>query len=477
MPIPRFRLFSLFFPAVVFAALLILQSDWIAYALRWGWNPDGSTTLQVSRVIEAFCWIGFGFLLIRACQVFIWHGILPVAGITVPGILVTFAGLITWVLIVGIIIGKVYEQSMAALLTTSTVVIGVIGIALQKLIADFFSGIVLGLETPYALGDWLQIEPNGMTGRVVEFNWRSTRILTLERTTIVVPNSHLVGNPFRNLSTPEKHFRDELRIPLAFEVTCYQAQRILLSAANQVDEIASLPRKPSVSIAEYDERGVIWQLFYWIPDRGRRNKLRYAVHQNILRNLHFAGLQIAMPVRESLRTPIAEYLDAGVYQLLKQSKLFADLRDEELRTLASGASERVYYAGEPMLKQGNPGSSLFIVNEGLLAVRINDGKGGYTQVARINPGEFFGELSLLTGEPRGATVVPITDCRITEIGKEVMQEIITKRPEMAEMLSRILAERQAVNEQQLGLRASGQAAGTDGLARQLLGRISAFFNL
>jgi small-conductance mechanosensitive channel/CRP-like cAMP-binding protein len=475
---PRFRLTSLFFPSVIFAALLIVQSDWIAYAFWLGWKPDAAASLHISRLLEAFCWIGFGFLFTRACRVFFWHGILSVAGIHVPGMLLTFAAVINGLVIVGIIIAKVYDQSMTALLTTSTVLIGVAGIALQKLISDFFSGMVLGLETPYALGDWLQVEPGGMTGKVVEFNWRSTRILTQERTTIVIPNSHLVGNPFRNISNPEKYFRDELRIPLAFEVTSYQAQRILLSAANQVDDIAAAPRKPSVSILEYDERGVIWQLFYWIPDRARRNRLRFAVHQNILRNLHFAGLQIAMPVRESQRAPVTDPLHSGVFQLLKQSKLFGDLHNDELEILASGATERIYYADEPMLNQGNPGSSLFIVNEGILAVRIADGKGGESQVARILPGEFFGELSLLTGAPRGATVVPITDCRVTEIGKDVMKQILSKRLELAEMLSRILAERQAVNEQQLGSQDGAQrGASTDGIARQFLGKISAFFNL
>jgi small-conductance mechanosensitive channel/CRP-like cAMP-binding protein len=472
----RFRIASLFLPVLVFLLLLNLRAEWQVYAAWLGLRVDAAVVPHLAQLMEAACWVGFGYLFNRVARVFFWHGVLPLAGVKVPGMLVTFTAVIAWVLIAGIIIAKVYGQSMAALLTTSTVVIGVAGIALQKLIADFFSGIVLGLETPYALGDWLQVDPGQMTGRVVEFNWRSTRILTQERTTIVIPNSHLVGNPFKNISRPDPYFRDEIRIPLAFEVTCYQAQRILLSAANQVDEIANLPRKPSVSIAEYDERGVIWQLFYWIPDRGRRNKLRYVVHQNVLRNLHFAGLQIAMPVREPPRATMIDPRESGVFQLLKQSKLFADLHDEELDILAGGATERIYYANEPMITQGNPGSSLFIVNEGLLAVNIADAKGTSLQVARIHPGEFFGELSLLTGAPRGATVVPVTDCRITEIGKDVMQMILTQRPELAKTLSEILAERQALNEQQLG-KGDGREGSTEGMARQLLGRISAFFNL
>lgn len=465
-------------PLTLFLAVYAIRAGWPTNAAVFGITPSPIAEENGSKLLTALCWGAFGFLFNRTCHLLLWRGLLARAGINVPGMLVTLVEVLVWLLTIAVVITGVYGQSMTALLATSTVLIGVAGFALQRLIADFFSGIVLGIEHPYTLGDWLQIESGATVGQVVEFNWRSTRILTTDSITVVVPNSHLVTFPFRNISRPHAYFRDEIRIPLAFEVTTYQGQRILLSAVNQIDEIASLPVKASVSILEYDSRGVVWQLLYWVPDRGRLTAFRYMVHQNILRNLHYAGLRVAVPMEESRAPPLVTDATGGIIRMLRQSKLFADLQPEEAKHLATGAMQRIYNAREPILKQGNPGSSLFILNEGLLGVWISGADGVDQHLAQIHPGEFFGELSLLTGAPRGATVIPVTDCLITEIGKDVMSELFTARPELAEIMSRVLAERQASNARNLVVsNGNAESDAHEGLARQLLGQIKAFFNL
>ena len=201
------------------------------------------------------------------------------------------------------------------------------------------------------------------------------------------------------------------------------------------------------------------------------------MHQNILRNLHHAGIEIPVAAQEIrlTRPAPAEDTEGSLVRLLRQSALFADLTADETAELAKAATQHLCHAGEPILKQGNPGSSLFILNEGLLGVWISGAAGGETQVARIQPGEFFGELSLLTGEPRGATVIPVTDCLVTEIGKEAMSTLLQARPELAEILSRALAGRQAANQRSMA--GTEPATEREGMARQLLGRIRAFFNL
>jgi small-conductance mechanosensitive channel/CRP-like cAMP-binding protein len=468
-------------PFLLFLALFAVRADWPANFIWLGLTPNSTAIDQGGKLLSTLCGITFVILFNRALDLFLWRGLLLRAGIKVPGMLVTLADVVVWMVAFAAVATTVYGQPVTALLATSTVMIGVIGFALQKLIADFFSGIVLGLETPYALGDWLQVEPDGFVGKVVEFNWRSTRIESTESVTMVVPNNHLVSNPFQNLSRPHSYFRDEIRIPLGYEITTHQGQRILLGAVNQIDEIVRLPCKPSISIAEYDHRGVVWQLQYWVPSYDRKTAIRYMVHQNILRNLHYAGVSIAVPTSEiEIRRAPPDDRDAsgGIIRLLRQSELFAELQPEEIKRLAAGAMQRIYHTNEPILRQGDPGSSLFILNEGLLAVWVAGANGVDQQVARIHSGEFFGEHSLLTGAVRGATVVPITDCLITEIGKDVMSELLSARPELADNMSHVLADRQAANARQLVLAdGSPDVVATEGIARQILGQIKAFFNL
>jgi small-conductance mechanosensitive channel/CRP-like cAMP-binding protein len=470
---------TLVLPLILFVILFAVRAYWPTNVIELGVVLNQVAVDQGGKLLTTLCWIAFGFLFNRTCFLLIWRGLFVRAGINVPGMLVTLAEIVIWLTTFAVVITGVYGQSVTALLATSTVLIGVAGFAVQKLIADFFSGIVLGIENPYALGDWLEVEPGDMVGKVVEFNWRSTRIETPESIIVVVPNSHLVSNVFKNISRPHSYFRDVIEIPLGFEVTTHQGQRILLSAVNQIDEIASLPVKPSVTISKYDNRGVVWLLQYWVPDRGRLSKFRFMVHQNILRNLHYAGLSIAMPIKEMRRAAtVDDDVTSSIVRLLHQSELFSGLQPEETRHLATGAMQRLYYANEPILKQGRPGSSLFILNEGLLAVWVSAENGVEQQVARIHPGEFFGELSLLTGATRGATVIPITDCLITEIGKDVMSELLSLRPELADVMSRVLAERQSANARNLVLAEGSNVVATkEGIARQILGQVKLFFNL
>ena len=468
---------ALTLPVLLFVALLSVRSGWPRTITELGFVPTARVAEQGALLLGALCWAAFAFLFNRLCSLVLWRGVLPRAGVQVPSMLVTLAEILVWLATLAIIIAGVYGQSVTALLATSTVMIGVAGFALQKMIADFFAGIALSIERPYAIGDWLQLDTGGPMGKVVEFGWRSTTIVTPEDLTIVVPNGRLAERAFTNYSRPHRYFRDKIRVTLPYSVTAHQGQRILLGAANQIDEVANLPLKPVVTIDEYDTRGVVWVLIYAVPDRNRLIPLRFLVHQNILRNLHHAGIEIPVAAQEIrlTRPAPAEDTEGSLVRLLRQSALFADLTADETAELAKAATQHLCHAGEPILKQGNPGSSLFILNEGLLGVWISGAAGGETQVARIQPGEFFGELSLLTGEPRGATVIPVTDCLVTEIGKEAMSTLLQARPELAEILSRALAGRQAANQRSMA--GTEPATEREGMARQLLGRIRAFFNL
>lgn len=467
-------------PVLLLMALVALRAGWPDNVRELGFAPGPTAIEQGGLLLSALGWITFGFLFNRSCHLLLWRGLLARSGVQVPAMLITLAEVVLWLAVLAMILGSVYGYSVTAVLATSTVLIGVAGFAVQRLLADFFAGIALGMERPYAIGDWLQVDAGGPVGRVVDFSWRSTRMTTPEDITVVVPNSHLASKAFLNFSRPHSYFRDKIRITLPFEVTTHQGQRILLGAVNQIDEIASLPGKPSVTIEEYDSRGVVWLLIYMVPDRGRLMRLRFMVHQNILRNLHYAGVQIPVQTHEVRvrRSPAAGDVSGGIVRLLRQSALFADLRPEETEELARSAMQGLYYAPEPILRQGNPGTSLFILNEGLLGVWMADAQGIEKQVAQIQPGEFFGELSLLTGEPRGATVIPVTDCLITEIGKDAMSKLLEARPALADVLSRALARRQESNQRSMAVSgAAPDEAAQAGLARQLLGRIRSFFNL
>jgi CRP-like cAMP-binding protein len=120
---------------------------------------------------------------------------------------------------------------------------------------------------------------------------------------------------------------------------------------------------------------------------------------------------------------------------------------------------------------------MFILVEGLVYVFADvAGDGQEMKVAQIVPGQFFGEMSLLTGEARSATITAASDAVAYEIGKDAMAKLLQRRPELAEVLSRIVAERKLRNEEALAeaTREEKEEHRTS-VAGQILGRMRDFF--
>lgn len=464
------------FPLLLLTVMVVVRLRWEDQAWASQWDAGILESVETGLAIGQ--WIATGWMINRIVATLVWPLVARRNGGTpVPKMLTDLVSVLVWLGLAALLSSMVFHQSLTALLATSTVALGVVGFALRELISDFFAGIALSVERPFSIGDWIEVD--NIAGRVVDMNWRAVRLSTTDDVAIIVPNGNIAAETFRNYSRPNNWFRDEIRLALPFDVTTHQGQRILLSAVTQIPELAAHHRKPSVSIDGYDDRGILWRLLYWAPDFERLSSLRFAVHSNILRNLHMSGLRLPVPIEEIrvMRSPLGSEL-GSIERMLRTSPVFSALNDEELSRLAQSASQRIATMGKPILHQGEPGSSLFLLNEGLLCVSVETATGEQTQVGQIAPGHIFGEMSLLTGAPRGATVVPALDSLITEIGKDSMAELLAHRPQLAESLSRILTERQGQTAARMAAETNDVEHSDDqGATRLMLGRIRSFFNM
>ena len=222
-------------------------------------------------------------------------------------------------------------------------------------------------------------------------------------------------------------------------------------------------------IARYTENGIVWQVRFWVPDYQQMSRLRYEVQKAISRNMHYAGLSI--PAEQVQVSEPATSEDA-TFDLLRRIDLFDSLIDSELEQLQQAMSESLALKKTEVVVEGDEGDSLFIFKEGLLEVSINGENGAYT-VAHLLPGSFFGEMSLLTGDPRGATVTAQVDSLVLEVSKAIFEPIIKARPEIAEVLSRTIEFRNQQNETENNRQPQSEASGD----RPLLARIRDFFSL
>jgi small-conductance mechanosensitive channel/CRP-like cAMP-binding protein len=469
-------------PLAATGATLAAAMAWQRIASAMGLAQGGMGAETVRIAAQASTLLAAAAMLIRLLHVAVWEGAIQRrTGTRAPRLLTDLVDGLIVVSALVVIIAFVFEKPVTGLIATSGVAVAVIGFALKSMISDLFSGIAITLERPFHMGDWIEIA-GGMVGQVVNLSWRATGLMLESGVYVVVPNSRLSEMVLRVYDRPEAAWRDEIEIILDRLVTAHQVERVLLPAAADIPEIAALGRKPDVRIAEFTDSGVKWRLRYWVPDYPSRSRLRYAVQRNILRNLHFSGISIPIPHLHAhlSRDDIPGPQGPGIEAFLRRVSLFTMLQDGEMAELAENADCRLIRADQAVVRTGEEGSSLFVVKEGLFEVMIPDRGGGEMMVARLKAGAFFGEMSLLTGAARGATVRACVDSMVIEIGKEALQPILARRPPILEAMSEALAERQLQNTAKAAeadCEAHDGVAAHKTLAVQLLGRMRSFFGL
>lgn len=464
------------------AVLIALLYFWPQLADRAPFEIPYSLEIAGRRLVGVLVFFTGASAVSHALRHYFWDGwVQRSVGTDVPKLLIDLSTFAVWVIALILILAYVFDIEVSAFLTTSGIVIAVVGFALRNMISDVFTGIALGFERPFHMGDWIELE-DGTLGRVVEMNWRSTKMITKEEVSVVIPNSFLATHPFKNFNHPEDFWRDAIRVVLDYEVTRHQVERVLLSAVSQVPESATLPRAPQVRIIAYTERGVEWELRFWVPNHADQARVRYEVQGKILRNLHYSGIHVPrgkfeiMNANDPMARPDAIRDDT---QFLREIGLFRSLQDVELDLIRERMRSRLVIAGDPIVRQGEEGESLFLVKEGYLDVAIQgEGRAGAIEVGHLAPGMFFGEMSLLTGAPRTATVTPAIDSVIYEIHKDDIRPVLQDRPEVVRALSDALAERQVTNDRTVkSLSERRQVQEKQRIADGFFSRIQNFFGI
>lgn len=439
---------------VVRAALLLAVSLLLVQA--WPWIERAALAYVLMRpalelaaaLPRVAAYASAALLGVRVLDAFVWHGLAAgPGGRPPPRLLVDLCAALVWLSAGLAVAAGVFRLPVAAVVATSGVAVGVIGFALRDMLASLFAGIALNIERPYVIGDWIEPEDWPM-GRVVEIGWLTTRTVTRDGVGVVYPNARLATRPFRNYSRPEPYVRETLAVTLDHDVPPERAERLLLAAAAEVPEVGP-PRPPAdVKIAEFGPHGVVWQLRFWLGDDADGTDIRYRLQRALLRHLRQAGVSPSYARLDLYHAEMpARSLDAehDARALLARCDVFGPLEPEDLDGLADAAHRRRLPAGAVLLRAGEPGSSLLIVVEGVLDVwrEAPANGGGRTWLNAVGPGAAIGEFSLLTGEPRSATVTVKRDAVLLEIGRDALAPILERRPELVEALGRTLAERRA----------------------------------
>ncbi len=428
-------------------------------------------------------WLAGAWLLNELIHVLIWEKLLRQAmgERPIPALLKHIVTVAILLLAVTGIVGFVFRQSVSGIWATSGVLSLVVGFAARSLIADLFSGIALHLDPPFKIGDWIEWRDGSeeVLARVEQINWRSTRVHARDETkTIFIPNSTLSTVSVVNVFAPQGRTRQIIRVPLDPGVHLERATRVMLAAALVADGPLAEP-PPDVLVDAVGPDGIVFHVRYWHDPVASVSKVRHNVLYAVLDGLDRAGIPIARARLELLSGPLpaAPYETKDTLWNLRRLEIFQAFSDAELAAVAAAAKRHELPERSPVVRQGEPGSSLYFILEGLLDVLIETPGKEAALVTRLGSGQYFGEMSLLTGEPRSATVRTATSAVVYEVAKGALEAILAARPALAAELAATVARRQMENQARFARDAAAAGEGQQqSLTDQLLNKIRRFFS-
>jgi small-conductance mechanosensitive channel/CRP-like cAMP-binding protein len=337
------------------------------------------------------------------------------------------------------IVAYVFDLPVQGLLATSGVIAIVLGLALQSSLNDVFSGLVLSFSHPYRPGDWIKID-GGTEGRIVELNWRATLFLTARKDLAIVPNSTIAKSKIVNLNYPSSIHGITIEVRLGAPPA--RGKNILDLALLNSKLVLAFP-PPSILVQSIDATQTEFEVTFFVERLDCDTDAQNDLFDLIFRHAVAAGARLAPPKNALYQGRSDEALnmqDLTPAVVLDLAGIFASSTPDERAGIAAALKKASYEKGDVLVKPDMVLQSLFLVGSGVLSVTKPDGS-GEEEWLRFGPGDHFGEMGLLAGTPAGANITALAPSIVYELTKANLRPILDARPQIAQELSRELAQR------------------------------------
>jgi small-conductance mechanosensitive channel/CRP-like cAMP-binding protein len=382
-----------------------------------------------------------------------------------PVLLRQIVSIVLFVMLVVGALTAIFNTNITGVLATGTVLAAVLGLALQETLGNLFAGIALHLDDSFEVGD--VIKSGEVIGVVESVGWRGTHLRSFANTIVIVPNSDLAKNrvevfPRNNLNARVLQFGVDYNVPPA------TALNVLSQAASNVDGVST--QVPAFArVGGFGESSVLYEVKYHTVDYSQRDRIDADIRKAVWYALRRNDIPIPYPIRTHVRyqPPVSRHHPdrAEIAERLAQIDILSPLPPESRESIANAARIHAYAKGETIIRQGSAGSSMFIVHDGVVSIRVND-----NELARLGAGDFFGEMALLTGEARAADVVACNEVVAVEITRQAVEPVLHAHTELASAISAKVAERRG------GIESLKTGTGEDA-QRTVLSRIRSYFGL
>lgn len=347
-------------------------------------------------------------------------------------------GLILWLFVTAglLVYCKFIGFSLTPLLFGMGAVSIVVGLAIQDPLANFFAGLALDIEGFIRPGDWVRVDTEGGTiGQVVEKGWRTTRLLTLDRELVTLPNRVMGGQKILNYHLPETYHAHRLKIGASYDDPPMKVKEILISLLLENAQVLAVP-KPLVRTVSFDDSAIVYEMLFFLEDFSCSPAVKDELLTRIWYEFKRHGVQIPFPTRTVQLKDGPQLMAEKDIQDRQHDRLADFLRSlpqfsryllpADLEFLSLNATEVDCAPEELIFRKGTLGNSIYLVQSGWCEVTL---PGGLRK--RLMPGEYFGEMAMLTGQPRSADIwAGAQGAKLVCLGREPLLVIFDKYPRL-----------------------------------------------
>jgi|GEM_PF-708758 len=352
----------------------------------------------------------------------------------------------------------VLHWNLAAILTPSAILTAIIGLAMQDTIGNFIAGLLIQVEKPFDLNDWIEIE--GQQGQVQELNWRYTKIETLDRYYMIVPNSKIATQKVVNYSKPTPTVNEYLSIGVSYDVPPLKVKRAIEAILNSNPNIVK-DEQEGVFLQEYADSAIVYKIKYAIRDFSIHRQVRDEVYSALWYQFKKQAIEIPYPIRTVImqnpgfatqasprREGFAEASqsapqpDSQFMSILSAMPFFNGTNTDAIANLLRFGLIMDFEPEKPVIENNDEGDSMFFILAGEFSV-VRDDK----VMSVLGVGDFFGEMSLLTGEKRNARVAAKTRGTLLEIDRHAFKVLLDSEPGMMRQIENVFNQRALANQE------------------------------
>jgi len=434
-----------------FLTLYLYRDDWISFVV--GNYPDQIKIISLidQGLLFALLTLG-GWTFLTMMQRFFWQGIVEKRRQKpVPDLLL---GIFSFVVVSSTLVMVLIIVFRVSPLMVSLLIAGIASLTavfFRDFLTELLAGLSINLDDSLKLGSDVRL-PDGSSGVIEQVSWRSVQLRQTDESIIIIPNSLFSNAIIQNLDTQSDKESIEMEITLDFSIPIDRGVRVLGAALNTCVASGVLLPGPRAIAFEPGAYGIVYRLCgSFARQTSSELSARTMMVSQVMKHLKATGLAISLPKQNlflgEVRTAAMDWQNSEDRQaLIANIGLFSVLEQNELIMLADSIQLHTVKSGTAIIKEGDSSTSMYGLAEGLLQVSITRNGEEDLNIAQMEPGEFFGEMSMLADEPRSATITAIVDSLVYELSRESFNEVICQRIEITESISRLIAERQLSNE-------------------------------